>query len=375
MLSWTWKESPPFSGNGTLEWEIGFTSNGIHYDKLSISQIYDSGDRYKFIGYCLGDKCNLAYDNTSWTNSAYRSIIFDTLPDASLYAKLSSMATVDGLISKIEVNGVTLLDLSSDTVTKDTLAKGVYAHDKTGKRIRGTMEASSVPTLQEKTVTPSTSAQSITADNGYDGLLKVTVNAMPTATQATPSITISSDGKITASATQSAGYVSAGTKSATKQLTTQAAKTVAPTTSNQTAVASGIYTTGAVTVKGDANLVAGNIKSGTTIFGVTGIYEGSGGGGYNLKTVSFTPSKNQTLKSYTINHNCGKIPKFVMALSDCNNSSYLCSVCGENTLQAASFTLRSGSVSHTATVTSKTFIFTSAGRYLSKHKYTFYFFY
>lgn len=130
------------------------------------------------------------------------------------------------------------------------------------------------PVLQDKTVTPTTSAQTITADSGYDGLDTVTVNAMPTATQATPSITVNSSGLITATATQSAGYVSAGTKSATKQLTTQAAKTITPSTSSQTAVASGRYTTGAVTVAGDSNLKAENIKSGVSIFGVTGTHSG-----------------------------------------------------------------------------------------------------
>lgn len=100
---------------------------------------------------------------------------------------------------------------------------------------------------QTKTATPSLSQQTIVPDSGYT-LSSVTVNAMPTATQATPSISVSSDGLITTNVTQTAGYVSAGTKSATKQLTTQAAKTVTPTTSSQTAVASGRYTTGAVTV-------------------------------------------------------------------------------------------------------------------------------
>lgn len=55
----------------------------------------------------------------------------------------------------------------------------------------------------------------------------------------TPTISVSNSGLITASANG---------LSATQQLTTQAAKTVTPSTSQQTAVASGVYTTGAVTV-------------------------------------------------------------------------------------------------------------------------------
>ena len=139
------------------------------------------------------------------------------------------------------------------------------------------------PVLQDKTVTPTTSAQTVKADNGYDGLDTVTVNAMPTATQATPSITVNSSGLITATATQAAGYVGAGSKSATKQLAFQAAKTITPTTTSQTAVSSGYYTGGAVTVKGDANLVAGNIKSGVSIFGVNGTYAGSSGGDTSME--------------------------------------------------------------------------------------------
>lgn len=123
--------------------------------------------------------------------------------------------------------------------------------------------------LQEKTVSSSTTTQTVTPDSGYDGLSKVTVNAIATATQATPGISVSSSGLITASATQTAGYVSAGTKSATKQLTTKGATTWTPKTNNQT-IASGTYLTGVQTIKGDSNLVASNIKSGVSIFGVSG---------------------------------------------------------------------------------------------------------
>ena len=165
-------------------------------------------------------------------------------------------------------------------------------------------------------VIPTKSQQIITTPDSYDGIDQVTVNAIPdnyidtsdttiiksssdltisgatitapagyypeaaskavaTVTQATPSISISSTGEITASATQTAGYVVAGTKSGTKQMTTKAATTWTPKTSNQT-IASGTYLTGTQTILGDPYLKPENIKSGVTIFEVDGALEQGG---------------------------------------------------------------------------------------------------
>lgn len=123
-------------------------------------------------------------------------------------------------------------------------------------------------TQAAKTVVPSTSAQTV-VESGVYTTGDIVVSAMPVATQATPSISIDANGKITASATQTEGYVSAGTKSATKQLTVQAAQTITPGTTDKT-IASGKYLTGTQTIKGDTNLVAENIISGKSIFGVAG---------------------------------------------------------------------------------------------------------
>lgn len=72
----------------------------------------------------------------------------------------------------------------------------------------------------------------------------------------------------------SAGYVASGTAanaavSLTASVTTKGAATYTPSTSDQT-IAASTYLTGAQTISGDANLVAANIKSGVSIFGVAG---------------------------------------------------------------------------------------------------------
>ena len=94
----------------------------------------------------------------------------------------------------------------------------------------------------------------------------------------TNTITLSKTISVTPNVT-TAGYISSGTAgnssvSLTASVTTKAAATYTPTTTDQS-IAASTYLTGAQTIKGDANLVADNIKSGVTIFGVSGTYVGT----------------------------------------------------------------------------------------------------
>lgn len=128
-----------------------------------------------------------------------------------------------------------------------------------------------------------------------------------------PVISVGTNGLITATHTQSSGNVAGGTTTATHQLTTQAGKTVTPSTTSQTAVVSGRYATGNVIVAGSANLTPGNIKSGVDIFGVVGTY-GAGGGELAFGTVNGSGEKS-ILIPYTGDNYPSILALFVNGLS------------------------------------------------------------
>ena len=143
-------------------------------------------------------------------------------------------------------NGGSSIDLSFVTATAGDILAGKVGADADGNPVNGTIP----------TVTPSKSSNKVTVPAGYIATEQI--------------LTVG---------------------------TAKSAKTYTPGTSNQT-IAANTYLTGKQTIKGDANLLAENIKSGVTIFNVAGTFEGTGGGGtggsgtFDLaKVTEYTPAR------------------------------------------------------------------------------------
>ena len=167
------------------------------------------------------------------------------------------------------------------------------------------------------TISRSTSDQYINIPTGYNSsgaYYKISAVANGSATgpsslsgtsatvsTGTNTLTLTKTG-VTTTPTVSAGYVSSATASTatvtlTASVTTKAAATITPGTTNQT-IAAGTYLTGTQTIAGDANLIEENIKSGVSIFGKVGTYEGSSGSSLTVATSTSTLSSSSSSISF-----------------------------------------------------------------------------
>jgi hypothetical protein len=166
------------------------------------------------------------------------------------------------------------VDLSVITATSSDVLSPKKFVNSNGEPVVGTIATKSNSNL-------SVSGKTVTGPAGYypDGISKSISDG---ALNDVVTISVnSSTGKITASSgVKTAGYLDTSAKTTgEKQLTTYTRTAAyAPTTSEQIAANAGTFLCSAVKIAGDPNLVSSNIKSGVTIFGVTGTFAGSSGG-------------------------------------------------------------------------------------------------
>lgn len=190
-------------------------------------------------------------------------------PDPNLIpANVKAGVTIDGVAGTFTSDG---------TIAADYVLNGFVGYAN-GEKVTG-----NIPSKDAATYTPGTKDQYINADQYLSGAQKITGDANLVAGNIAQGKSIfgvagtfTNDANATAESMQLgvSAYVKGARVVGTAPIV--AAKTVTPTTTEQTAVASGSFTSGAVKVAGDANLVGENIKEGVSIFGVAGTLSGGG---------------------------------------------------------------------------------------------------
>lgn len=143
--------------------------------------------------------------------------------------------------------------------------------------------------IDELNVTPSTSAQTITPSEGVDGFAPVNVAAVDNTIDENITAANIVSGVTILGVSGSATVLDGETVSVTP---TTSAQTITPT-----APKNGIteVSVAAVTATIDANIIAGNIKDGVTILGVTGDYTGGGSTGKYSLLQRVTDDSNQEI--------------------------------------------------------------------------------
>lgn len=129
-MSYKWKFKDVLTLSPTSSNYITISSNGKVFSRINItaSQLLYG----QFIVYGA---------SSGWTNEAYKTIEMDNYPAGDLLQFLQSNAILlpSSNVNKVDLNGVTVLDLTSDTVTPETLLVGTTAHNAKGEIITGTL--------------------------------------------------------------------------------------------------------------------------------------------------------------------------------------------------------------------------------------------
>lgn len=191
--------------------------------------------------------------------------------------------------------GSTGTDTSDATATAGDILYGETAYVR-GEKVTGTIKS-----VGAATITPGTENQTIASGQylagaqtikGDSNLVAENIKSGVSIFGVTGTLEAGSTGTDTSDATATAGDILSGKtayvngEKVTGTITPKAAQVYKPKTTDQTILA-GYYLKGNQTIEGDANLVAANIKSGVSIFGVTGTLESGSGSGAVVKTGTF----------------------------------------------------------------------------------------
>lgn len=147
---------------------VTFISNGVQYTTITLphvflSMVYNQSNGDYIICYQLG----------SWKDPTYRTIELDDPATGELLAFLQQNATNISsggpveptpvkLINKVVLGSDTVLDLTSDTVTPETLLVGTTAHNAKGEIITGTLVPCTVYSAESPAATTTNSTRIFT---------------------------------------------------------------------------------------------------------------------------------------------------------------------------------------------------------------------
>lgn len=182
------------------------------------------------------------------------------------YVRTTTHTTSDGIFRTTDDVILAVAASKYGDASASDVAKGKTFTSKNGVKIEGTYEPPSTePSLQAKSVTPAAQAQTVTPDSGYDGL---------------SSVAVAGDANLKAENIVKDVSIFGVTGTHTCKQPSLQTKSVTPSTAAKTVTAdSGYDGLSQVTVAGDSNLIAANIKKGVSIFGIAGTHETTATGG------------------------------------------------------------------------------------------------